>query len=307
MDTELSSDQRELLASIEQLLARYRTLPPLAEGVAYVTSDALERELVHSGYLELARAEGYGLFEAVMLTEAVATTPYALEVGASAIVAPRVAKEPLPRPLALARAPLDEPVRFLPVAQAVLVDAGRDVRLLERGQFKAREIETSFAYPIGLIEQADLAKARVLPGVKPAELRHAWHLALAAEATGCIQAAVDITVKYLKERRQFGRPIGSFQALQHRISECVTLLESLRVLVQKAAYSGQPADAAAAAYYAQEIAGRIVTDCQQFHGAMGLTLEYPLHFWTYRLKVLQGELGGFLQQAEAAAGLLWAA
>ena len=61
------------------------------------------------------------------------------------------------------------------------------------------------------------------------------------------------------------------------------------------------------AYYAQEVGARIVLDCQQMHGAMGCTLEYPLHFWTYRLKVLQGELGGFLAQAESAADLLWAA
>jgi hypothetical protein len=40
---------------------------------------------------------------------------------------------------------------------------------------------------------------------------------------------------------------------------------------------------------------------------MGCTLEYPLHFWTYRMKVLQGELGGSLEQAESASALLWAA
>jgi hypothetical protein len=306
MDTELSSDQRELLSSIEQLLGRYKTLPK-ADPVSYVTSAELERELVQSGYLELGRTEGYGLFEAVMLTEAAAQTPYALEVGASAIVAPKVSKEPLPRPLALARAPLEEPVRFLPVAQAVLVDTGKDVRLLERSGWKAREVETLFSYPIGVFEQSDLAKARVLPGVTPAQLRHYWQLALAAEATGCMQVSVDLTVAYLKERRQFGKPIGSFQALQHRISECVTLVESQRVLLQKAAYSGSAADAAMAAYYAQEASSRIVLDCQQMHGAMGCTLEYPLHFWTYRLKVLQGELGGFLAQAESASSLLWAA
>lgn len=303
MDTELSSDQRELLASIDGLLEGYKALPK-SDPVSYVTSDALERDLSKSGYLELANTEGYGLFEAAMLVEEVAKLPYAIEVGASAIVAAKIAKG-LPRPVALAQAPLDQPVRFLPVAQAVIVDNGSDVRVLERGQWKAREINTLFGYPIGMFESADLAKAKVLKGVTPAQLRQWWQLALAAETTGCMQAAIDLTVKFLKERRQFGKPIGAFQALQHRISECVTILESLRVLVQKAAYSGTAADAAMAAYFAQESTGRVVMDTMQMHGAMGCTLEYPLHFWTYRLKVLQGELGGALAQSEATAELLF--
>jgi alkylation response protein AidB-like acyl-CoA dehydrogenase len=169
------------------------------------------------------------------------------------------------------------------------------------------ELQTQFAYPLGRIDDADLARGRVLAGVMPARLRSAWQLSLAAEAIGCMQAAVDLTVQYLKDRRQFGRPIGSFQALQHRIAECVVLLESQRALTLKAASTGAPLDAAIAAFHAQETASRIVLECQQMHGATGGTLEYPLHLWTYRLKVLQGELGGWPAQAGAAADLLWGA
>jgi hypothetical protein len=52
---------------------------------------------------------------------------------------------------------------------------------------------------------------------------------------------------------------------------------------------------------------RLVTETHQFHGAIGLTLEYPLHFWTYRLKALQGELGGPTAQALAAADQMFPA
>ena len=66
-------------------------------------------------------------------------------------------------------------------------------------------------------------------------------------------------------------------------------------------------DAALAATYAQDAAVRVVYETHQFHGAIGLTLEYPLHYWTNRLRRLQGELGGASQQGSRAAQALWAA
>jgi len=314
MDMELTSGQRELQASLQQLLGRYKQLPK-AEAIAYTLSDALDADLAASGYLDIARTEGLGDLEAVLLVEAASQLPYCNEVAASALVAPRVSRDALPRPLALAAAPLSGstpaslggPVRYLPIAKAVLVDTGRDVRLLDPAKCTVRAVPSVFAYPIDVLEKADLDAAPVVKGASPAELRRAWQLALAAETLGCTQAAIDITLGYLKERKQFGRAIGTFQALQHRISECVSMLESLRVLVYRAAQTGKPGDAATAAFYAQDVAPRVVLDCQQMHGAMGCTLEYPLHFWTYRMKVLQGELGGSIAQAEAMAEALWAA
>ena len=70
---------------------------------------------------------------------------------------------------------------------------------------------------------------------------------------------------------------------------------------------GVVADAALAALYAQDAAKRVTYDFHQFLGAMGMTLEHPLHVWTYRLKFLTGELGGRGAQALAAADGLWGA
>jgi alkylation response protein AidB-like acyl-CoA dehydrogenase len=64
-------------------------------------------------------------------------------------------------------------------------------------------------------------------------------------------------------------------------------------------------DAALAALHAQESARATVYDFHQFLGAMGMTLEHPLHLWTYRLKALIGELGGRGGQALAAAQAIW--
>jgi len=304
MNTEFSAEQKELIATIDNLLDRYK-VPANARAVPWLRNEQLESDLAASGYLDLAVTEGYGLLDAMTLVEAVAKLPYSVEVGASAIVGPLLSSRLCGRRLALAEAPATGPIRYLAQAQAVLVATDRDVRLLDPSRCRIRDIETLFAYPVGVLESPDLADAEVVPGATPERMRVLWQLAIAAEACGLMQAAVDLTVQYLKDRRQFGRPIGSFQALQHRISECAAMVESARVLMQKAASTGEAADAAQAAFYAQDVAPRIVLDCQQMHGAMGCTLEYPLHFWTYRLKVLQADLGGIFRQAARGAAAFW--
>jgi alkylation response protein AidB-like acyl-CoA dehydrogenase len=132
-----------------------------------------------------------------------------------------------------------------------------------------------------------------------------WRIAIAAEAAGLMRAALDLTVAYVKERQQFGRPLGDFQAVQHRLAADEQIVSAAYALAMRAADTLAPVHAATAALYAQQHLRTIVYDCHQFHGAMGLTLEYPLHLWTYRLKFLQGELGGRSEQARALANLLW--
>ena len=73
----------------------------------------------------------------------------------------------------------------------------------------------------------------------------------------------------------------------------------------RSAVSGDPGDAALAALHAQESARRVTYDFHQFLGAMGMTLEHPLHLWTYRLKALTSELGGRGGNALAAAEAIW--
>jgi alkylation response protein AidB-like acyl-CoA dehydrogenase len=85
------------------------------------------------------------------------------------------------------------------------------------------------------------------------------------------------------------------------------LVRSAKWLALRAAYADSDAEAATACLYAQDAMRKVITDCHQFSGAMGLTLEFPLHLWTYRLKFLQGEAGGKHQQAQRAAQALWPA
>ncbi|MFT5034063.1 MAG: alkylation response protein AidB-like acyl-CoA dehydrogenase, partial [Bacteroidia bacterium] len=131
--------------------------------------------------------------------------------------------------------------------------------------------------------------------------------ACAAELAGLIKAAIDSTVEYISVRKQFGRPLGTFQALRHRMAECTVLAGGVRNLALKAAWSGDAGDAALACYHAQDSATRVIYDVHQMSGAMGMTLEMNLHLWTYRMKALLSELGGRGGQSAAVAAHCFAA
>src|SRR5690606_20234965 len=119
-----------------------------------------------------------------------------------------------------------------------------------------------------------------------------WRIGVAAEASGLLAAALATTVTYVTERKQFGRPIATFQALRHRLAEAQVVTNGCYWMTMKAASSGDAGDAALAALHAQEAARRVSYAYHQFLGAMGMALEHPLDMWTYRLKALIGELGG---------------
>jgi alkylation response protein AidB-like acyl-CoA dehydrogenase len=102
--------------------------------------------------------------------------------------------------------------------------------------------------------------------------------ALAAEQVGAAARALEITVQYAKDRVQFGRPIGSFQAVKHRIADAYVLLEAARSLALAAADSGAaPGPAAAAKAACSEAYQNISGEMIQLHGGIGITWEHPAH------------------------------
>lgn len=304
MDFDLTEDQQAIESALDQIVERHRELP--VGSAAYVqTSGALERDLESAGFMDIARQDGLGALEAVLLIDAVARTPFAAEVAASALVVPMLTSEVLPGPIVLARAPLGRPLRFLGDRGTALIDSGEDVRVVDLASATTRPAASFYNYPFGRFQDFDLSSARVLAGADPEVFRQYWRLGLAAEIVGAMDSAIALTTDHVKTRKQFGRPLGAFQAIQHRLSECTVMLNAARMLVREAAWAATPEAAALAAAYAQEGAARVIYDTHQFHGALGLTLEYPLHYWTYRLRVLQGELDGPLAQGQAAADLRW--
>ena len=110
------------------------------------------------------------------------------------------------------------------------------------------------------------------------------------------KGALDHTVKYVKEREQFGAPLGALSVVQHRCADCYIALDSLRWLMWMAAWKladGQPAkrDAWAAKYWAADAGSRIATATQHLHGGMGVDLDYPIHRYFLWSKSLELALG----------------
>lgn len=106
-------------------------------------------------------------------------------------------------------------------------------------------------------------------------------IGIAAQALGIAQGAMDETVKYTKERKQFGKAIAKFQNTQFQLADMETKVQASRLLVRHAAYKkdqGMPysVDAAMAKLFAAETSMEVTTKAIQFHGGYGYTREYPV-------------------------------
>lgn len=114
-------------------------------------------------------------------------------------------------------------------------------------------------------------------------------LGYAALLTGLMDEALQITVAYLKDRRQFGVPIGSFQALQHRAASLYVIIKATRALLYEAAKAGPERSSVAALgakSYAAQSAMQTVKECVQLHGAMGYTEEHNMSLFFRRAMAL---------------------
>jgi len=136
------------------------------------------------------------------------------------------------------------------------------------------------AHPEGLSRGLDIAAA-----------------ALAAEMTGGMQRTLDLTVEYAKARKQFGKPIGMFQAVQHQCADMYLETESSRSAAYYAAWAleQKTPDAAAAAsiakMYASDAARTVGNRGIQVHGGMGFTWENDVHLYYRRAKASETALG----------------
>lgn len=123
-------------------------------------------------------------------------------------------------------------------------------------------------------------------------------LALCAEAIGAMDAARDATLDYLQTRKQFGVPIGRFQALQHRMADVLLEIEQARSAVINAAAQLDDADRqtrertlSAAKYTIGRVGTLVAEECIQLHGGIGMTWELPLAHYAKRLVMIDHQLG----------------
>jgi alkylation response protein AidB-like acyl-CoA dehydrogenase len=113
-------------------------------------------------------------------------------------------------------------------------------------------------------------------------------VALAAESTGVAQRALEMAVEYAKDRRQFGRPIGAYQAVSHRCAQMLLETENARSAAYGAAWAADAAPeelsraASVAKAYASDAGWRVPDASIQVHGGIGFTWEHDLHFFLKR-------------------------
>lgn len=295
MDFTLNSDQSAIADALDKLAAQFATVPTEFHGFALV-GEELERELEAGQYFDIAAIPELGTLSAALAVERLARLPCTAEIALSMLLRPQLDIE-LPRPFALVEN--GRPGRFLVGAGTVIVIDGENIGIAHPAPDEVEPVESLYAYPMGRL--TGRPALRSLAADEAATVRTWLRVACAAEIAGLMQAAIDATVEHLGVRKQFGRPLGTFQALRHRMAECAVLAGGVRWLALKAAWTGDAGDAALAALHAQDSATRVIYDVHQMMGAMGMTLEMSLHLWTYRMKALLSELGGRGGQASAVA------
>lgn len=300
MDLALTADHRAILDTLDSLAKPYEAVPVGDHSFA-LTSASLDRELVDGGFLDVAFDPDLGTVAAALIVERLARLPFTTEAAMSAIVRPLMGDN-IKRPLCLIEGKSSRPVRFLRDGATVVVVGDEVGSFTARADHIRAEPDALYGYPMATLLDATPTTTH---NVTPTEIRTRWRIALAAEAAGLLAAALASTTGYVTERQQFGRPLATFQAIRHRLAEAQVRVNGVYWLIMKAAATLDAGDAALAALHAQETARAVVYDFHQFLGAMGMTLEHPLHLWTYRLKALASELGGRGGQALAAAEAIW--
>jgi alkylation response protein AidB-like acyl-CoA dehydrogenase len=211
------------------------------------------------------------------------------------------------------RGPTVTVVEHLEALDVLLVADEEGLWSLAPGSFEAEPVPAPLDPLTPLHRVAELPQGEAVAGPEEAARWRLEHgMLTAAFAVGIASAATDAAVAYAKERHQFGRPIGSFQAVKHLCADMLTRAEVARAAVYAAACALEDDEtewdagrtASSALLLATEAALLNGKDCIQVHGGMGFTWEANVHLYVKRAAVLRTRLGGADAHAEAVAAAL---
>jgi alkylation response protein AidB-like acyl-CoA dehydrogenase len=320
MNFDFTDDQRSIKSTAKDFLAaRYKTdkLRELAEAGEY--DDAIWDEMRELGWAgifvdEEYEGQGLGMVELVILMEemgyALAPSPFFSNAAAGLLIQhagsdeqkqrwlPGIASGEAPGTVGIVtngRAPLVPDAEG--AAVIVLVD-GDQATVVERSAAEVEKVDTIDS--TRRFASVASGGGEALGGDVQAGLDRVA-TALAGELTGVAQRTMEMAVDYAKERKQFERPIGSYQAVSHRCAQMLMEVESARALTYFAAYAAdsEPDElslaASAAKAYASDAGWRVSASSLQVHGGIGFTWEHDLHFFLKRAKT-DGHLFGTARQ-----------
>ncbi len=332
MDFGLTDDQRDIKRTARDLLSR-RSGPERVRELADAgrSDDALWRELSELGWPGIAVSEehggqGLGCIELSILCEelgrAVAAVPLLPTVMAAAMIElagsreqqerwlPSLANGEATGALGTAGEGVAELVIGAPGAEViVLVHEDQSARVLPAADCEVSPVASIDPTRSAAHVSAAADAGEDLDGDVAGAVDRAL-VAVSSELVGVCDRALELTVAYVKERRQFGVPVGSFQAVSHRCAQMLMDTEKARSTTAFAAWAADAdperlPEAAAMAKAAASDAGREVTaSAIQAHGGIGFTWEADVHWLFKRAQLDAALLGGAPDQRARLAGIL---
>jgi alkylation response protein AidB-like acyl-CoA dehydrogenase len=329
MDFDFNDEQREIKSTARDFVAA-RFKPEKVRELAESESpydDAIWKEMCELGWPGIAISEehggqGLGTLELVILQEelgyACAPSPMISNAYAGAVIQAAGSEEQKARWLPgiasgeqrgaaeLTRDP--DPIVGAASGSAILVLAeGEGAKLVETGEARLERldlIDTTRAYFAAFADGGD-----PLPGeIQVAADR--GMVALAAELVGLAQRSLEMATAYAREREQFERPIGAYQAVSHRLAEMLWDVEEARSLVYYAAWCADaepeslPLAASMAKARASDAANAVTHNAIQTFGGIGFTWEHDIHFFLKRARVGSQLMGSARVHRERVAELV---
>jgi alkylation response protein AidB-like acyl-CoA dehydrogenase len=329
MDFDFNDEQREIKSTARDFLASRFKPEKVRELAASETpyDDDIWRQMCELGWPGIAISEEYGglglgAVELVILQEesgyALAPSPLISNAYAGAVIQVAGSEEQKQRWLpGIASGERRGAAELTRETEPVVGAAGGSVVLALADGDGAKLVETADAE----LEKLDLidstrAYFRVradggdpLPGDVSAAV-DTGAVAVAAEMVGIAQRALDISVAYAKEREQFGRPIGAYQAVSHRLAEMLWDVEEARSLTYYAAWTADaepeslPLAASMAKARASDAASKVTHDAIQTLGGIGFTWEHDIHFLLKRARIDAAIMGTAGAHRDRVAGLV---
>jgi len=301
MDFAANPDQQAVVDAVDSILAKQAGAERARELGFDGNDDALLEALADGGYLDIWLDDTIGPLGAELLAEASSRHNARANVAVRVLAGPPLLGAECPPRIAVTRRDSRGPVRFGQHADLLLVLDGDEA--VAARVTDASPVDSPYGFPYAFVGTSD---ERLLGAGTGPILANWWRVAIAAEIVGALDGAIAHTVEYLRQRTQFNKPLGSLQALQHRLAEQYVWAEGARWLTRRAAFDGAgAAGAAQAAAYATQAAQIVGADTHQLSGAIGFTTEFNLHLWTTRLHGLRVELGGTTAHQLAVTTATW--
>ena len=305
MDFDLTEDQREIKGVARELLAARSPMARVREAAEAASYDpSLWAEIVELGWPGIAVSEthggqGLGAVELAMLLEelgyACAATPFLSTAVVASVI--QAAGSDAQRERWLPGLASGELTAGLGRAELVADGEGAGVVVVLDGE-EAQLIAEPRAEPVVTID-GTRRFARVSGDAEPLGAGASGRAlaGISAEVVGVCQRALEMTLEYVKDRKQFGVPVGSFQAVAHRCAQMLLHTESARSTAYFAAWAAEAdperlGEAAALAAAAAADGGReVAASAIQAHGGIGFTWEADVH-WLYKRAQLDTALLG---------------